>query len=320
MGDNYINNINIEYEKDKSKIKKSIDMSPIFKQAAKIKQPAPKYVDIDIEKQFMVDINILFDCMREINNYTDEQVKELVLSSYIPLLELTLKTNENPYYSMGIMSVFSNIRYINMLINVLNTVKLDYTHRVYLNHILYDYRTYKGKKSENDIINKLHTELGSIVNADVLLKLYGTGLDRNMLINIAISKFSSFDPFICVKRVNLELFNSKVPLTLQNIIDVYQYLFNDSISNLFSGVMFDVYTEDDLRTAEEYQRDIYSTMSLAILELLNVMPSSDIMTILSSYSMSARNRNIRFSLRLSNDYYRINQVIEVLNSQGIYVP
>ena len=84
--------------------------------------------------------------------------------------------------------------------------------------------------------------------------------------------------------------------------------------------MFDVYTEDDLRTAEEYQRDIYSTMSLAILELLNVMPSSDIMTILSSYSMSARNRNIRFSLRLSNDYYRINQVIEVLNSQGIYVP
>ena len=81
MGDNYINNINIEYEKDKSKIKKSIDMSPIFKQAAKIKQPAPKYVDIDIEKQFMVDINILFDCMREINNYTDEQVKELVLKS-----------------------------------------------------------------------------------------------------------------------------------------------------------------------------------------------------------------------------------------------
>lgn len=322
MGDenrNFIKDINVEYIPDKSKIKAKIDMSPIFKQAVKQKQPVPEYVNMDIEKEFMVNIDSLFDYMRQINNYTDEQVKSLVSNSYIQLLELTLKTKENPYYSKGIMAVFSNMRYINALINILNTTELDYTHRVYLNHILYDYRTYK-RKSEDVMINKLHTELGSIINSDKLNKLYGTGLDRTMLINIAISRYSSFDAFICVKRVNLELFNSKVPLTLQNVIDVYQYLFSDGISNLFSGVMFDVYTKDDLNTAEDYQRDIYSTMSLAVLELLNVMPSSAIMTILSSYVMSARNRNIRFSLRLSNDYYRINQVIELLNSQGIYVP
>ena len=111
-------NINIELEisNPDSKKKAKIDMDPLFKQAASVKQPVPNYVDINLENY--ADINLLlFDRMREISNYTDEQVKELVLNSYMALLKLTTKTAENPYYSKGIMAVFSNERYINMLIN-----------------------------------------------------------------------------------------------------------------------------------------------------------------------------------------------------------
>lgn len=311
--------LNIEIEKDPSKIKSKIDLSSTFQQAAKEKQPVPTYVDVDIEKQFMTNIYILFESMRQINTYTDEQVKELVLSSYIPLLELTLRTNENPYYSKGILSIFSNERYINMLINVLNTNRLDFNHRVYLNHILYDYKTFKGKPS-NSLITKLHNELANVANFDVVPKLLGAGLGKHLVTDVAVAKFSTFDPYIAVKRVNLVLFNSKKELSLQDIVNVYQYLFNTGVANLFAGVMFDVYSDSDLNNAEEYQRDIYYNMSLAVLELVNTMPTPAITTIISTYSMSAQNMPIRFSLRLSDDYYRINQVINTLTSQGIYVP
>ena len=98
-------NINIELEisNPDSKKKAKIDMDPLFKQAASVKQPVPNYVDINLENY--ADINLLlFDRMREISNYTDEQVKELVLNSYMALLKLTTKTAENPYYSKGIMA------------------------------------------------------------------------------------------------------------------------------------------------------------------------------------------------------------------------
>ena len=60
-------------------------------------------------------------------------------------------------------------------------------------------------------------------------------------------------------------------------------------------------------------------MGTAVLELLNVMPLSSIKIILSGYVMDGVGVHKRFSLNLSADYSRINQVIEELRMEGVAI-
>lgn len=309
--------INVNYKK---KEKASIDMEQIQRDMKKYPQKEPvEYNGIDISKSFCLDTNAFFEDFNNLNTMPDNQLQQFVLSSYIQVLNMVPLAASNPEYSHRLMQIISNDRYINILTNVLGNNPLDYTHKIYLNHLIYDYIMFKGI---NTILmgSKMIYRLADVANSDILHRLYQTGFDRDMLSLLCICRNSSLDESINVKRVNLTLFNSNRELTLQNVVDVYQTLFNTSVSKLFEGIMFDVYSKEELDNATDNQKNIYSLMGLAVLELLNVMPSESIQIILSSYVQGSYGKPIRFSMKLSEDYWRINEVIEKLYSQGIYVP
>lgn len=314
--------INVDYEK---KTNVSIDMEDIKRDMQKYPKKEPKlYTDgIDISKTFHIDPVAFFREFDNLNNMSDADLEKFVAYSYIAVLDMVPLANNNPEYAQKLINIISNERYVNMLANIIGNVPLSYTHKVYLNHLIYDYIMYVGvDKILKMPIGKMIYGLADMANMDILPKLYRTGFNKDMLSFLCICRNSSLDEFIDVKRVNLVLFNSNLELTLQNVVDVYQTLFNNCVTKLFEGIMFDVYSKEDLNNATENQKNIYSLMGLAVLELLNAMPSNAIQTILSSYVQDYRTFQfaIRFSLRLSDDYWRINEVISLLNSQGIYVP
>lgn len=283
----------------------------IFKDAPSEK--VPETVNVDISKSFNINVNALFEDIKNMQNMNDSQMRDLVLNSYMTILELVTRTNENPYFAYGIISVFSNERYVNTLINVLQSNKLDYDHKIYLNHIIYNYRSYK-EYNKDSLISKLHMQLANVVNADILPKLYSSGLNRELLDYLAVCKYSTTDQKLSVMRVNLEIFKYSEKLELQNVVDIYQYLFADGVGNLFNSVMLDVYSVDELNNATPIQRDNYSLMGLAVLELVNNMPSLAIRTILRNFISISAGRTIRFPLNLSADYWRINNEIDVITS------
>ena len=297
--------------------KVNLDMDDIINKARSNKAPKPKYMRLDLEKSFVLNIDSFLNEFKKVDKMTDTELELLVINNYISILELVPRVKENPEYAKKLMDIITNEKILNIFIKVLDCNPLSHTHRIYLNNLIYDYLIFTNDSKSN--IKSLLFRLADISNSDILPKLYGTGLDSGLISYLAICRYSSTDEFICVKRVNLALFLSNISFSLQNIVDVYQYMFSNCIGTLFEAIMFDVYPKDELDVASEYQKETYSQMGTAVLELLNVMPSTSIKIILSGYAMDGVGMHKRFSLNLSSDYYRINQIIEQLRSEGVVI-
>ena len=116
---------------------------------------------------------------------------------------------------------------------------------------------------------------------------------------------------------------ANIDFTEQMVVDVYQNLFN-KVSQLFEATMLDV-----IDTTEEwYTEDIderYSLITLAVLDILNSLPSDAIRRVLEDYvrvyHVSYIGKETRCNLRsLSSDYERIRVIVEDMISQGIQMP
>ena len=112
-------------------------------------------------------------------------------------------------------------------------------------------------------------------------------------------------------------------MTEQMIVWIYEKLF-DRISPLFYGIMFEVYSSQEEQDFGENFMEIYGTVSLACLDILNNMTSENISAVINRYikdwEYNGKPR-VRFSLRsLSGDYSRISRVVENIVANGSYVP
>ena len=128
-----------------------------------------------------------------------------------------------------------------------------------------------------------------------------------------------------VKRVNNYIFNSSnlELFTEQRIVNIYESLYADCMTKLFKGIIIDAYSSEVLRNSSEASQEIYSLIELAVLTMVNTMPYDDIKYILKSYHVDYINfpSKVRFSMNtLSDDYYRINTVIEELKLEGVNLP
>lgn len=309
----YLEEINYIHKPRKVKL----DMDDIITKAKGNKSPKPKRTHIDLRKSFVLDIDSFLNEFERVDKMTDEELELLVVNNYTSILELVPRTKDHPEYAKKLMDIITNTRILNIFAKILNYNQLSYYHRIYLNNLIYDYLVFTHHA--NSEVRTLLFRIANAANMDIIPKLLGTGLNQDFISYLAICRYSSTNEFVCIKRVNLAIFLEAVPLSLQSIVDIYQYMFSKSIGTLFEGVMFDVYPKDELDMASEIQKELYGLMGTAVLELLNVMPLSSIKIILSGYVMDGVGVHKRFSLNLSADYSRINQVIEELRMEGVAI-
>lgn len=185
-----------------------------------------------------------------------------------------------------------------------------------INHIVYDYIT---SKNANEEISLLMYDLAKVVDYSYIIKLCAImPLDIAKIITLA--RFSSFDNRIAIDRFNNAICTCGLDFSKKNIITIYSIFFSEGFSPLFNITM----TTNIETFADRGQKKIYDMISLALLDILEIMTSADIYKVLYNYSEYVSLSNIttiRFSMRsLSDDYSRINSVIEELLDKGISIP
>lgn len=278
------------------------------------KEPKRELVEIKLFENPAYNPLALKDKLKNIDKLDDRELYTLLKDGYDTLLSTIFTDNDAEY-----LDLFTNSRFITIMIQVMSSINnISHINRTYINKIVYDYITL----SENDqYIKQLLHSLSKTVNKDILPKLLGLGLREDIAIYLALARFSSQKEIVNVKRVNFVIMTSPIEImTEQMIVYIYEKLF-DRVTPLFTGTMIDNCKQDMNPDMEE----IYSTISLAVLDILNLMPSSDIRKVLISYvgdyqALYLQN-GYRFSLQcLSNDYARINTVVEALKFENIYVP
>ena len=279
------------------------------------KEPKRELVQVKLFNNPAYNPIVLKEKLLNIDSLQDKELFEILRDSYEYVLS-EIFIDKNEYY----LSLFTNPRFLSIMIQVISSVNnISHTNRTYVNKIVYDYLTLDKK---DQYVKQLMYSLSKMVNKDVLPRLLGLGLQEDLAIYLALARFSSQKEIVNVKRVNFVIMTSPIEvMTEQMIVYIYEKLF-DRITPLFVGTMIDNCKQDMSQEMEE----IYSTISLAVLDILNCMPSGDIRKVLISYVGDYQaiyyKSGYRFSMQcLSNDYSRINQVVQALyTNENIYVP
>lgn len=237
---------------------------------------------------------------------------------------------EDPVYA----TLFRDPNFISAFIKAVNSVPMNYTTRIACNKITYDYFT---SDNPDPVIKQQYLNMSRVVNRDIINRLINIGrdnpgmqipdrllLDETTACNLALSRYSSGNEKTNVKRLNFTIYH-KDPEVMneQMVVWIYEKLFT-RVSDLFQAIMFEVYTSQQHDDFGESFTEIYGTVGLAILTIVNNMPPDKIQKVLMNYYEHWQYLGypqVRFSLRaLSDDYGKINDVNRYLTTKGIYIP
>ena len=256
----------------------------------------------------------------KLDELSDEELYHLVSNTYSYILdEIFISKNMDL-----IKFLYTNPRFLMTFNNVMSRpdVKLSYLQMVYCNKLAYDYFTAKGDK--DDYIKALLINLIKTVNRSVTPGLVGLGLGEELASYLTNARFSSLKEQIQVKRLNLVIINQSTDImNLQMIINIYGKLF-DRITPLFDGIMYDYLTVDQFASKE--MEDVYATINVAILEIVNNLPEDIMYHLLKNFYESHQlinlNKKVRFNIYsfCKDDYPRLDYTLQVLNSEGIVLP
>ena len=209
------------------------------------------------------------------------------------------------------------------LTNIMNAGELVLS-REYINRYTRIYRAYTLDPSSNAIYNersaKLLRNIIYNLNKDVVESLKETGLSEDYALIITVNRFSSTEERRNIRRaVRAMQHIDQHIMTEQRVVDIFAKLFSEQLTNLFCAIMTDRFDDfDDYN--EEY---VYSTVSNALLDILNTMEVDEIKDIIMEYiSELEKSGSIgRFRLNSINptDYGNITSAIEEIEMMGIYV-
>lgn len=287
--------------------------------------PQPQIIqNPNLIASFGVDPNEFMNQFKNMDNMTDQELYNLVASSYNIVLSYAKQNSD--YMAISVVwTLFNNPRYISTLVNVFGNVQLDVDQIICCNRIIYDYTTLQNNNS-NAIVKISINSLAQIVNKPIIDNLSSINiLSRDELAMVAVCANSSQIQLINVKRLNLYFINSndENKYNVFTIVSIYQELFYNCVTQLTEGIMFDAWSKEELNNLSEAQQNIYYTINEALLCLLEQAPSQVIYQVLKSYCTDYYNNGngmYRFSMVLSGDYPRINEIISLLEKENIYLP
>ena len=255
----------------------------------------------------------------KLENLSDQDLYTLVSKSYKYLLDEMVDNNMDL-----IKFLYTNPRFIMTFNNVLSRpdVKLTYLQSIYCNRLAYDFFTARGEKDK--YIRALLVNLVKTVNRSIIPSLIGLGLNEEIVSYLTNARFSSLKEHIQVRRLNLEIMKCQSSvMTVQMVVDIYGKLF-DRITPLFEGIMYDHWENDQFMNQD--MEDIYATINIAILEIVNNLPEDIMYHLLrnfhETYHMINVGKKIRFNIYsfCKEDYPRLDYTLEMLKREGITLP
>lgn len=273
-------------------------------------------LSMNIYENPMISKDALRERLYNFNNYSDQDIYNTILGS-ITMILTEIFTNKNDKKA-DYLQLITNKRFLSIFIRAVDSYgpKLTYDEKIRCNKLAYEYLITEDNDPE---IRSLFFSLSKVVNRESVSLLTSIGIPEKLADYFALARYSSQKEVVNVKRLNFLLMNSDPNLiNLQMIIYIYEKLF-DHVLPLFEGIMTDSIDDDaDYMTDDMWL--VYSNISLAILEIVNNMPSEMIMAILRAYNETYYklygNVKPRFNINgISDDYIRILKCLEFLKMQ-----
>lgn len=262
---------------------------------------------------------ILPKALQNIDNMSQQELSIVLQEGYKHILT-------KKFISMNkvlMANAFTNPKFLITLTQVLSNVKqFSIEEKINCNKMVYEYLALAREKDQS--IVGLQYNIGLVINRDTIPNLLVLGLDQNTTTKLAIARYSTDKEDLAVKRVNVIIVNGDINvMTEQMIINIYQKLF-DHLTPIVNGIMFDKW-DDDLFEDNENAEEIYGLINLALLDILNEMPSNMIEHLLKQYAQTRdlihSTEPVRFNIHsISSDYQRVINAIDRLESTGIRIP
>lgn len=219
------------------------------------------------------------------------------------------------------IQIILNDVFLSNLYSLVSDSKIDFSkdeYRYKFNRICYDYFRLRD---HNIFIQNKMLDIVFVINNKIAQTLMGFNLTKEQASILVAARYSTATNIrINFKRITRTIQNmsSKI-MTEQNIVNIYGKTCTEPVSELFISIMLDSYS-DFYTEDEEY---VYSTVNLAILDIIESLSMEHIYNVLTAYmrAQSCSDKTPRFQLRAVNigDYPRINNVIDRMEAEGIYV-
>ena len=309
-----------------SKQRVRIDFDALYEGVKAHPTPPKEVVQMpNFEQQFGTNISALAENFVNIDKMNESELQNLISSTYAVVLNYCTSTGS--IETQFIWNLFNNTKYVMGLAKLLSTTPIELKQIMAINHVLYN--MYVVRNQLKPEVLAAHMELSKVVNASVIIGLSGVLLPfgEKTAADIGMCIYSTPYSNIAIQRLNLYMINcseESEPFTEETMVNIYVNLYGNALTKLFEGIMFDVYSRDDLNNFTETQQNCYYRINLALCDILVQAPTQVIYAVLEAYTidysaMPAPYR--RFSMRtLSNDYKRIIDVIEILEQNKIFVP
>lgn len=254
----------------------------------------------------------------ETMEYKDAYI--LVRDNYSLIISDIFEKKERKEVSKFI-KYFTNSVFITCLTQTMYSETPDKRTKMRLNKMCYDYLMLKSDKDE--YIVTLLKALSKTVNRDIIPRLCADiRLSEDHAAFVAMSRYSSENENTNIKRLNRTIMQMKLAdITEQKIVDIYLLLF-DRVLPLFTGVMLDVYSPQNLSGEAE---EIYGLITLAILDIMNELPIADIKRGLILFDEDRKMLYPDSSLRMNfkscseEDYPRFIRALDELELEGTHI-
>lgn len=253
--------------------------------------------------------------INNIDNMNEKEIKDIIIRQHGMILnyDLFLMSFETRTQAQ---ILFTNKRFLKCFLDVIRLLNITYHEKICINKLAYDYYIIPDKNQEiSDLLYRLTTE----VNGKEVIVLSGIIGMYNAQV-LSMIRNSSFKEDKCIRRVNNYIVKCGQDLSIQCIVNIYCSLF-DRFSNLFTFTMME--SKPDNLSSDENRRFDY--ISVAMLEILNSLPSCDIKKVILDYAFTLKmvkiNTTVRFAIKSASKFNRIIFVIrEVEIAENIIIP
>lgn len=246
------------------------------------------------------EITGILNKIKNIDTLNDKEIRDIILRQHNMILNYDLFLMSEETRSAALF-LFTNKTFLESFIQVIRFLDLDRHEIICLNKIAYDYYILDNK---DQIIADLLYRLTTEVNGREVTVLSGVlGIHGAQILSMI--RNSSFKEEKCIHRVNTYLIKCAQDLTVTQIVSIYCYLF-ERFTNVFIYTMFE--TKPSGLSDIQYRK--FDRISIAILDMLNSLPSSDIKRVLLDYAfvlnmMKGRTIEVRFAIKSATSYKRI---------------
>ena len=287
---------------------------------SKIKQAEQRlYHPLDISTIAITDSSAN-NFMSTSQNYNDNYEFIRKHHEYI-LNQIFLKDNK---IALDFITNLENLDILTKVIGNTPVQDISIDERNMCNKLVYDFFIYPDAKLDIAKFNKekiYYIALAKSVNRMVIPKISAI-YPEELACLLTICRHSSRSEDKNIKRINTILMKQNEQLiTEQSIVNLYLTLF-DRVTPLFEGIMKDVRNKTKMTDMEQ---EIYGRIDLAILDILNEMPTSEMRKVLSSYAELYKLgylKQVKFPIYSANnaDYSRVIEVVDQLKKEGTIIP